>query len=81
MSTLTTQVLHRRKLGLGSLCEWKRQAETMMWFRTVSAGDVVESTPIHACSDTGAGDLHSGFPNDARGELEPQPRGNTCGSE
>ena len=48
-------------------------------FRTVSCRDVVESTQIHARSDTGASDLHWGCTNDTWSELEPQPGGNAGG--
>ena len=36
--------------------------------RPLALPDVIESTHTRARSDTGAGDLHSGFPNDARRE-------------
>jgi hypothetical protein len=59
-----------RTLGLVPLGELKRPEETAI----VSEGEwrlVGESTQIRARSDPGAGNVHSGFPNDARSELEP----------
>ena len=49
--------------------------------RNCERRDVGESTQIRTGSDAGTGDMHSGFPNDARSDLEPQPRGNAAGRE